>query len=127
MQQFFLICFFKNKNFFPKKKKIQKASQKFPKKTLQKKILFMFFSTKKFVFYYMFAKFSFQSQMYAISSLRSEILQHMGTSCLCNLGTCNKLHDDSWVFLVYLHETIHYKVFKKLRVHLPIYDRYTFF
>ena len=74
--------------------------------------LIVFFSIIKNVFRYMLAKFFYQIQMHAISSLQSQILRHMGMGCLCNIGAHSKLCDVSWLFWVYLYQTIQYKVFR---------------
>ena len=77
---FFLNTFFlSHKTFFPKKNVFQ--TKNFTKKI--DFILIVFFSIKKFVFHHMFAKFSFLSRMYAISSLQCHILRRSVTSYLC--------------------------------------------
>ena len=52
----------------------------------------VFFSVMKNVFRYIFAKFSCLIWTQAISSSRSQILWHTGTSCLCNIGTHSEPH-----------------------------------
>ena len=55
---------------------------------------------------------------YAIVSPRSQILRRTCTSCLCSIGTCSKPRDISWLFWAHLYQTIHYKVFQELKIHL---------
>ena len=62
--------------------------------------------------------FFYLIKTHAISSQRSQILRHTDTSCLCNIGTCSKPCDVSWLFGVYLCQTIQYKLFQELRIHL---------
>ena len=69
----------------------------------------------------MFTKFSCNLMWtHAISSPRSQILRHMGTSCLCNIGTRSKPHNVSRLFWVYVYQTIQYKVFHALRIYLSV-------
>ena len=70
------------------------------------------------VFNYLLAKFFYLIQTHAISSQRSQILRPTDTSCLCNIGTRSKPCDASWLVLVYLYQTIQYKLFQELRIHL---------
>ena len=65
-------------------------------KVLQKKC-FVFFPVVKNVFHNMFAKFSYLIWPRAISSPQSLILRCTDMSCLCNIGTCSKLRDVSWL------------------------------
>ena len=62
--------------------------------------------------------FLYLIQTHAISSQRSQILRRTSTSCLCNIGTRSKPCDVSWLFWVYLYQTIQYKIFQELRIHL---------
>ena len=62
--------------------------------------------------------FFYLIQTHAISSQRSQILRRTDTSCLCNIGTRSKPCDISWAFWVYLYQTIQYKLFQELRIHL---------
>ena len=62
--------------------------------------------------------FFYLIQTHAISSQRSQILQRTDTSCLCNIGTRSKPCDVSWLFWAYLYQTIQYKLFQELRIHL---------
>ena len=62
--------------------------------------------------------FFYLIQTHAISSQRSQILRRTDTSCLCNIGTRSKPCDVSWLFWVYLYQTIQYKLFQELRIHL---------
>ena len=62
--------------------------------------------------------FFYLMQTHAISSQRSQILRRTDTSCLCNIGTRSKPCDVSWLFWVYLDQTIQYKLFQELRIHL---------
>ena len=66
----------------------------------------------------MFAKIFLPNQTHAISSQRSQILQRTDTSCLCNIGTRSKPCDVLWLFRVHLYQTIQYKLFQELRIHL---------
>ena len=62
--------------------------------------------------------FFYLIQTHAISSQRSQILRRTDTSCLCNIGTRSKPCDVSWLFWVYLYQTIPHKLFQELRIHL---------
>ena len=62
--------------------------------------------------------FFYLIQTHAISSQRSQILRRTNTSYLCNIGTRSKPCDVSCLFRVYLYQTIQYKLFQELRIHL---------
>ena len=63
-------------------------------------------------------RFYYQIKTHAISSQRFQILRRTDTSCLCNIGTRSKPGDVSWLFWVYLYQTIQYKLFQELKIHL---------
>ena len=90
------------------------------RKRFYKKLIsyYNFFNNKKCFPLLTCKVFFYLIQTHAISSQRSEILRRTDTSWLCNIGTCSKPCDVSWLFSVYLYQTIHYKLFQELRIHL---------
>ena len=78
----------------------------------------IFFNNKKCFPLLTSKVFFYLIQTHAISSQRSQILRRTDTSCLCNIGTRSKPCDVSWLFWVYLYQTIQYKLFQELRIHL---------
>ena len=78
----------------------------------------IFFNNKKCFLLLTCKVFFYLIQTHAISSQRSQILRRTDTSCLCNIGTRSKPCDVSWSFWVYLYQTIQYKLFQELRIHL---------
>ena len=89
------------------------------KKFYKKLISYCIFFKNKKCFPLLTCKvFLYLIKTHAISSQRSQILRRTDTSCLCNIGTCSKPCDVSWLFWVYLCQTIQYKLFQELRIHL---------
>ena len=88
------------------------------RKSVTKIRFLVFFSIIKNVFHFMFAKFSYLTRTHAISSPGCQILRRTGTSCLCNIVIRSEPRDVSWLFRVYLYQTIQYKVFQELRIYL---------
>ena len=84
------------------------------KKFYKKLISYCIFLNNKKVFHYLLAKTFCLIQTQAISSQRCQILRRTDTNCLCNIGTCSKPCDVSWLFGVYLYQTIQYKPFQEL-------------
>ena len=81
-------------------------------------LIALFFNNKKCFPLLTCKVFFYLIQTHATSSQWSQILRRTDTSCLCNIGTRSKPCNVSWLLWVYLYQTIQYKLFQELRIHL---------